>query len=70
MLYPKCPTCKELFANKEIVIEAEMDKICNNPDITTEEAEKLKTELILGFGLDYCCNQRLLTYRRLILIVK
>ena len=76
MLYLKCPTCNNLLGNKQIYYEENFDKIMKDHEmgkITQEEADKLKIEL-LDFLLPnkdrYCCRMRILTYKRLINIIK
>ena len=74
MLYKKCPTCRMLLSDKQLIYEQMFDKICLELDIgkiTEEEAHKLKQELNNSFGLNrYCCKQKFMTYKRLIDIVK
>jgi DNA-directed RNA polymerase subunit N (RpoN/RPB10) len=76
MLPPKCPTCNKFLADKQILYETEFDEIVKNQDmekITLEEADKLKIELLNRILPDkdrYCCRMRMLTYKRLIEIVK
>lgn len=74
MLYTKCPTCKQLLSDKELIYEEIFDKICNDNEIgkiNDDEANNLKKELVNSMNLErYCCKQRLLTYIRLINIIK
>jgi DNA-directed RNA polymerase subunit N (RpoN/RPB10) len=72
----KCPTCKNILGNKQIYYEQNLDKICKDQEmnkITDDEAEKRKIELV-NFLIPnkhrYCCKMRLMTYKRLIEIVK
>jgi hypothetical protein len=76
MLYLKCPTCHKLLGNKQLYYEENFDKIVKDQEmgkITADEADNKKTEL-LNFVLPdkhrYCCRMRMLTYKRLIEIVK
>ena len=76
MLYLKCPTCHKLLGNKQIYYEENFDKIIKDLEmnkLTNEEAEKKKIEL-LDFILPdkdrYCCRMRVLTYKRVIDIIK
>ena len=76
MLYLKCPTCHKLLGNKQLHYEENFDKIIKDLEmgkISQEEADKQKSEL-LNFILPdkdrYCCRMRVLTYKRLIEIVK
>lgn len=62
MLYPKCPTCRVILANKQIIFETERDKICDM-NISEEEKEKLMDKLLNNLELlRYCCRKRMLTY--------
>jgi DNA-directed RNA polymerase subunit N (RpoN/RPB10) len=70
MLYLKCPSCRELLANRQLIYEAGMNEICNSNDDEKVKDEK-KTELLDRMNLKrYCCRMRLMTYRKLIDIVK
>lgn len=74
MLYLKCPSCKKMLADKQITYETIINRICKDEEmnnISTTEANKLKSQLILSFELErYCCTPRLMTYKKLIEIVK
>jgi len=76
MLYLKCPTCHKLLGNKQIYYEENFDKIMKDLEmekISNEEAEKKKMELldyILPDRDRYCCRMRVLTYKRVIDIIK
>lgn len=70
MLYMKCPTCKELLGNKQIPYEQGIKKINDDPNLSAEEKEKQQNELVVKFHLNYCCNMRLITYKKLIDIIK
>lgn len=74
MLYLKCPTCGKLLADKQIQYELMLNRICKDEEmgnINTEEANILKSKLILAFEFErYCCTPRLMTYKQLINIVK
>jgi DNA-directed RNA polymerase subunit N (RpoN/RPB10) len=67
MLYPVCPTCGFLLADKIIEYENEKEKICSNPTILKIDQEKLLTELINKIKLRrYCCKMRVMTYKNYI----
>ena len=74
MLYLKCPSCKKMLGDKQITYEIILNRICKDEEmnnITMDEASKLKSKLILSFNLDrYCCTPRLMSYKKLIEIVK
>jgi DNA-directed RNA polymerase subunit N (RpoN/RPB10) len=72
----KCPTCRNLLGNKQIYYEENFDRISKDYEvgkITSEEADKQKIELV-NFLIPnkerYCCKMRLMTYKRLIEIIK
>lgn len=63
MLYVSCPTCGYCLANKQITFEKEKEKICNNPDFSTEEKESKIKDSINKLGLRrYCCKMRFISY--------
>lgn len=67
MLYYKCPTCKTLLANKQIVYEERLIAICN--DNKMSDKDKLDSKKKLLDELDVirpCCRMRLLGYVKLI----
>ena len=76
MLYLKCPTCKTLLGDKQMIYEKVISEICKDCDIhklTEEEADKLKQEVVNSIGIEserYCCKMRLMTFKKLIEIVK
>jgi DNA-directed RNA polymerase subunit N (RpoN/RPB10) len=71
MLYLKCPTCKNILANKQVPYEKDLSDIENDKKLSTNEKNKLREDLLNKYKLDkYCCRMRLLSYTRLIDIVK
>lgn len=63
MLFPKCPTCGKLLADIVLEYEEKMKQICNNPQLTNEQKDKAKTDIINSFNLTkYCCRMRLISY--------
>jgi len=70
MLYYKCPTCGTVLANKQLPFEQELEKICNER-ISEKEKDKLKMKLLDDLEVKrQCCRMRMLTYVRLIEVVK
>ena len=68
MLYPICPTCSFLLADKQIIFEEKKLKINNDKNIIDKkkEIEKLLKEL----GLKrYCCKMRMISYVNLVDII-
>jgi DNA-directed RNA polymerase subunit N (RpoN/RPB10) len=71
MLYAKCPTCRQPLCHLQIPFQEAIDGICNNPKLSQEEKDLKEQEVVNSFGLRrYCCTTRLMTYKRLIEIVK
>lgn len=67
MLYSSCPTCAYFLGQKIIEWETKSKKICDNPNITKIEKEKLKEELLQSIKLRrYCCRMRLMSYKDLV----
>lgn len=70
MLYFKCPTCRTLLANKQLVYEKRLKEICNSNKPKNEkdsEKKKLLDELELHRE---CCRMRIMGYVKLIEIIK
>jgi len=62
MLYFKCPTCKTILADKQIIYEKESERIKEDPKLTNEEKDALLRELPRNLKLvRYCCMFRLIT---------
>lgn len=69
MTYFRCPTCKELFADKQLMYEQQLDKI-NNSSLGDEEKDKKRQKLALDIVERYCCRQRIMKYTNIVEIVK
>lgn len=70
MLYFKCPTCRTLLANKQLVYEKRLMEICSSNKSKNEkdaEKKKLLDELELP---RQCCRMRIMGYVKLIDIIK
>jgi DNA-directed RNA polymerase subunit N (RpoN/RPB10) len=62
MLYFKCPTCKTILADKQIIYDSEADKIRDDPKLTDEEKDQMLQDLPRKLKLiRYCCMFRLIT---------
>ena len=44
MLFYKCPSCGTEFANKQLLYENLIEKICNDNSLTHEQKEKEQKE--------------------------
>jgi DNA-directed RNA polymerase subunit N (RpoN/RPB10) len=63
MLYPVCPTCGSLLADKQLEYEEGLEKILSDTKLSEEDKNKKRKQLILNIGLyRYCCKMRLLSY--------
>jgi len=63
MLYLTCPTCGYCLGNKQIQLESQKDKICDNPELSTEQKEKQIKDAINNLNLRrYCCKMRFVSY--------
>jgi len=70
MLYLSCPTCNKFLGEKTFEWETKSDEICSNPNLTIEEKEEKKQELLLSLGLRrYCCKMRMMSYVKLVDII-
>jgi len=62
MLYPICPTCHNILADKQLPYEDGMEKI-NKLSKSDEEKMKLKKKLLDDIGVvRYCCRMRMISY--------
>ena len=64
MSYMKCPTCKTLFGDKEIVFRKKEEEIFNS-NMSKEERDKTREKILTDIGFDplenYCCRMRFIT---------
>ena len=71
MLYFKCPTCRTVLANKQLLLEEAIGKICQNRDLSNKEKDEQKMNILDKFEIKrYCCRMRALTYVQSINIIK
>jgi DNA-directed RNA polymerase subunit N (RpoN/RPB10) len=71
MLYVRCPTCRSLLASKQILYENMLNDICNDQQLSDSE-KNLKKRKVLDelYITRECCRMRVLTYLRLIDLIK
>ena len=63
MLYPVCPTCQTLLADKQLPFEEKKKEIDNNNKLSAKEKIKATGKLLDLLGLKrYCCRMRMITY--------
>ena len=71
MLYFRCPTCKTLLANKQLIYEERMGNICDSNKLKHGEKETAKMKLLDDLELHRpCCRMRIMGYIRKIDIIK
>jgi DNA-directed RNA polymerase subunit N (RpoN/RPB10) len=71
MLYFKCPTCRTLLANKQLIYEERLAKICDNSSKSQKEKDEEKKKLLDSLELwRPCCRMRIMGYIKLIDIIK
>lgn len=71
MIYLKCPTCGTIIGNRQIIYEARLHEIDNNPNIDNVEKKNLKEKLVSSLNLKrYCCKMRTITFKSKPLIIK
>lgn len=71
MLYYKCPTCKTILANKQILYETELDAICKNDNLSMAEKNNQKKKILDNLQIkNQCCRARTISYIRQIELIK
>lgn len=71
MLYFRCPTCKTVLADKQIPYEEAIKKICADKKLSDDEKNIKKMQVLDDLQvIRYCCRMRMITYVKLIEIVK
>jgi DNA-directed RNA polymerase subunit N (RpoN/RPB10) len=71
MIYMKCPTCGTVIGNRQIIYEAKLKEIENNPNIDEDAKLEQKNKLINNLELNrYCCKMRVMTFKSMPLIIK
>lgn len=70
MNYLKCPSCGNILSNRVLKMKKEYDEINNNFNLTDEEKQEKRTEVINSLKLKrYCCKSRVMTIPDLINII-
>ena len=74
MLYMRCPSCRELLADKQKYYERMLAQICQqyeNGELTREQANAAKEELVNSIGLQrWCCRMRIISFVRIVDLIK
>jgi DNA-directed RNA polymerase subunit N (RpoN/RPB10) len=71
MLYFRCPSCKTLLANKQLIFEEKMIEICDNMQYDENQKNKIKKQILDDLELHRpCCRMRIMSYVKLIEIIK
>ena len=69
MLYFKCPTCRTILANKQLLFTERLEKICKET-ISEENKDTKKQQLLDELEVKrICCRMRILTFIKLVEIV-
>jgi DNA-directed RNA polymerase subunit N (RpoN/RPB10) len=62
MLYPVCPTCKMLLADKQIPYEKAMEEL-SNKNLSDKQISEERRKLFEKLGITrYCCKMRFISY--------
>jgi DNA-directed RNA polymerase subunit N (RpoN/RPB10) len=60
-----------MLGHLQVTYDKQLYDIVNNPKLNDQEKDEAKQKLVNSFGLRrYCCVMRLMTYKRLIEIIK
>ena len=71
MLYFKCPTCRTILANKQLLWETGIENICMNDKLSDIEKNIAKSKLLDDLQLKReCCRMRVMGFCNLIYIIK
>ena len=71
MLYYKCPTCKTILANKELIYDQKLNEVCAKMGSNKKGIEDSKKQILDELQLEnYCCRMRMLGKIRLVDIIK
>lgn len=71
MLYFRCPTCRTLLANKQLVYERRLEEITLDKKLNNTEKDNLKRKLLDDVELSRpCCRMRIMGYVKLIEKIK
>ena len=81
MLYLVCPPCGEILANKVLIYENEIKKICEDmhidPDMISnglghreEEFKTRRSAVVNKLCRRMCCKQLMLTYVDIVYLIK
>lgn len=67
MLYFRCPTCRTILANKQLIYEERLEEISLDKKMSNKEKDKLKRKLLDDLELYRpCCRMRMMGYVKLI----
>jgi DNA-directed RNA polymerase subunit N (RpoN/RPB10) len=71
MLYYKCPTCRTVLANRQLLFEAAIKSISDNNNLSETQQYDEKIKILSNLMIhNLCCRMRMLTYIKKIEIVK
>ena len=62
MLYPVCPTCRMLLADKQIPYEKKIKEL-EDKNLSSDKFSKGREKILDELGLKrYCCRMRIISY--------
>lgn len=71
MLYYKCPTCRTLLANRQLLFEEAIKSISDDNNLSESKKYDEKIKVLDKLMIhNICCRMRTLTYIKKIEIVK
>lgn len=63
MLYYKCPSCRTILANKQLLYEKGLKEICENVKLSEKQKNEEKKKLLDKLQLvNICCRMRMISY--------
>jgi DNA-directed RNA polymerase subunit N (RpoN/RPB10) len=71
MLYPRCPTCGTILANKQLPYEQMTEELCESKTLSQEELDKKRMEILDKLNIKrICCRSRVITYIDKVKLIK
>ena len=71
MLYWRCPSCRHLLSNKQVLSEQKLESISMDNKLNQEEKDIAKRKILDDLEIKrICCRSRTMGYIRLIDLIK
>jgi len=71
MLYYKCPSCRTVLANRQLLFEEKINNICHDNSLSESQKYDAKIKVLDELMVhNICCRMRILTYIKKIEILK